>query len=402
MFSVSDKTALSLLKWSEFFLYFMIIVPIVVLLYQEKGITVGDFFLIQGIFMIAAFLFEIPSGYMSDVFSRKKVLLIGGIIWFLAVAGLFFAYGFWEIMLAEAGLGLAAALFSGTKEAYAYDLLKRMKREKQFLKENGSISTYGQSAGFIAAIIGGSLYAVIGNWVVAIEAVMAFFGILCILALPELHEIKRKVFPEKSPLKDVMGIVKMSAKHPEIKWLMLFPAMFASFTLIMMWILQPTMETVGVSVALFGIFVGINQFSRVVFAKYAHKIYESFGVKNTLYACIAAVVVSIAAVLCALSAGTNNMWIVYVMCVIIAIVPASQKLSSLIFNALIHHRIRSSERGTVLSVSSMYGTFFSGGMMILMKPLMDGFGIEWTMIATLVMLVAILYPLKKVLAIKEI
>ncbi|MCL2748604.1 MAG: MFS transporter [Alphaproteobacteria bacterium] len=402
MFTVSDKTALSLLKWSEFFIYFMIITPIIVLLYQEKGITTGDFFLIQGIFLIATFLFEIPSGYMSDVFSRKKVLLLGSIMWFLAMVGLFFAYGFWEIMLAEAGLGLAGALFSGTKEAYAYDLLKRMKREKQFLKENGSISTYGQSAGFIAAVIGGSLYAVIGNWVVAIEAMVAFFGVLCILALPELQEVRRKVFPETSPWKDVMGIVKMSVKHPEIKWLMLFPAIFGSFTLIMMWILQPTMEAVGVSVALFGIFVGINQFSRILFAKYAHKVYESFGVRKTLYACIAAVVIAIAAVFGALFAGAEHMWIVYVMCVIIAIVPACQKMSSLIFNTLIHHRIKSSERGTVLSVSSMYATFISGGMMILMKPLMDGFGIGWTMAVTLVMLVAILYPLKKVLAIKEI
>ena len=58
---VSDETALRLLKWSEFFLMFMLIIPVAVLLYQDKGITLGDFFLIQGLFRIAAFALEIPS-----------------------------------------------------------------------------------------------------------------------------------------------------------------------------------------------------------------------------------------------------------------------------------------------------------------------------------------------------
>ena len=60
---VSDETALRLLKWSEFFLMFMLIIPVAVLLYQDKGITLGDFFLIQGLFRIAAFALEIPSGF---------------------------------------------------------------------------------------------------------------------------------------------------------------------------------------------------------------------------------------------------------------------------------------------------------------------------------------------------
>ena len=137
---VSDETALRLLKWSEFFLMFMLIIPVAVLLYQDKGITLGDFFLIQGLFRIAAFALEIPSGYVSDVFSRRKVLFIGALIWLAGNVGLYFAYGFWQIALCEMSFGFAAALFSGTKEAYAYDLLKRMKREKQFLQENGSLN----------------------------------------------------------------------------------------------------------------------------------------------------------------------------------------------------------------------------------------------------------------------
>ncbi|HNY25395.1 MAG TPA: MFS transporter [Alphaproteobacteria bacterium] len=398
MKKISNETALKLLKWGDFFLYFLIIVPIVVVLYQSKGISVGDFFMIQGLFRVAAFLFEIPSGYLSDTFSRRKIMLIGAVVFFLSVFGLFWAYGFWQIAACEMGLGLSGALFSGTKEAYAYDLLKRMNREKQFLKEYGSISTYSNMASFLATLTGAALYSVIGNNIILVEAFIAFLAVVCVLFLPELHEVRRKVAPEKSPIQDIMGIVKMSVKHPEIKWFMLFPAIFASFTLVMFWIIQPVMKAAGIATVLFGLFIGINQFSRVVFSKYAHKVYDKVGHKKTLYLSIIMMFVAIISVFIVLN--INNMFLIYLLCGIIAIVPASQKLNSLMFNSYIHHRIKSDERGTVLSVNSMYNTFISGGMMMLMKPLMDGFGIEWTMIITLFLFMLIFIPLRKILAMK--
>ena len=52
--TVSNKMALRLLKWSEFFYTFLLILPVIVVLYQNKGITVGDFFLIQGLSSMVA------------------------------------------------------------------------------------------------------------------------------------------------------------------------------------------------------------------------------------------------------------------------------------------------------------------------------------------------------------
>ena len=399
MFAVSDKTALSLLKWGEFCILFLLALPVIVILYQDKGITLGDFFLIQGLFGLMNLLFQIPSGYMSDIFSRKKVMLVGAILWFCALTWLFFAYGFWQILLAEATMGISTAMFNGTKESYAYDLLKRMKRQDHFLKEYGSITVYGTFSTFLAVLLGGWLYAGMGDWILILSAVVAFLGILCVLFLPELREVHNKL-KNANPLKDLANVVKSAVKHPELKWLMLFPAMFGAFTLVMMWILQPTMETAGVPVSLFGIFVGINMFMRILFAKYAHKIQDIFGLKNVIYMCVFAVVLAVAMVFGALLAGAENLWIVYICCAILAIIPASIKLNQLMFNTLMHHKIKSQERATVLSVSAMYGRFFSAGMMMLMKPLLDGWGIEWTMAIVLMMFTMILYPLRKVLSMR--
>jgi len=398
---VSDKTALSLLKWGEAFIYFMPIIPIIVLLYQGKNVSVGEFFLIQGLFSVVSFLFEIPSGYLSDVFSRKKILLIGAFIQFLAMSWLFWADGFWGILLCEAGLGLASALFSGTKEAYTFDLLKRMNREKEYLKENGSINTFAQTATFIAVLVGGTLFAISANLVMVVEALSALGGVLVFMLLPELRESRRKVAPESSPLRDCMSIVKMSVRHPEIKWLMTFPAVYSGFTLILFWILQPVMESALVPVALFGLFVGINSGSRAVFSKISHVLKKFLGIRALLILCTGSLFLGFLGVIAAIYA-TGNMILVCAISAFIAVIPATQAICRLVFKDYIHTRIQSDERGTVLSVYSMFNTGVTGAMMIVAKPLLDNFGIMATMLVCLGVLVIILFPLKKVLAIDGI
>ncbi|GHS99855.1 MFS transporter [Bacteroidia bacterium] len=380
-------------------MYFLLIVPVIVLIYTGKGITVGDFFLIQGIYRIAGFLFEVPSGYMSDVFSRKKVMLLGAVVMCLSFLWIWFATGFWGILAGECGLGLAAALFSGTKEAYAFDLLKRMGREKQFLKENGSINTWAQAGSFIAAAIGAWLYTIIGDWIMGVEALVAALGVLCVLWLPELTEVRRKVAPEASPWRDVMGIVKMSVAHPEIKWFMLFPAIFGGFTIILIWMVQPAMAAAGIAVGLFGLFIGLNQFSRLVFSKSAHKILKFLGNTRLMWCLAGGLILGIGAAFAGLL-GAGNMWLIYPMFAIFAVIPASQSMSGLVFNNYIHHRIKSTERGTVLSVSAMYKNFISGAMLMAVKPLMDGVGIYWTLAIVLIFVAILIWPILKISKIK--
>ena len=178
----SVKRGLALLKLGWFCHNFMLIVPVIVLVYTQKGVTVGDFFLIQGMFRLAAFLFEIPSGYMSDCLSRKRVMISGAVFALAGYVTIAAAYGFWALVLGEALLGIASALFSGTLEAYTYDLLKRNKTQKQFLKEFGSIQTWSGIASFVAMILGGILYGYIGMNLLWIESAIA--GIyICIFIL---------------------------------------------------------------------------------------------------------------------------------------------------------------------------------------------------------------------------
>ena len=136
----------------------------------------ADFFLIQGIFRIAAFLFEIPSGYLADVFSRKKIMVLAALLQFLGMLLLIWAQGFWAVVVCESLMGMADALLSGTGEAYVYDLLKRDGKENQYVKENGSIKSFAQVGTFISMVIGGVLLARGENVLLGVEACLVLFG----------------------------------------------------------------------------------------------------------------------------------------------------------------------------------------------------------------------------------
>lgn len=390
----SVKRGLTLLKMGWFCHNFMLIVPVIVLVYTSKGITVGDFFLIQGIFRLAAFLFEIPSGYMSDCLSRRRVMIAGGVSTIAGYVSIALASGFWTLIMGEALLGIASALFSGTLEAYTYDLLKRNKTQKQFLKEFGNITTWAGVAEFVAMIIGGILYGYIGANILWIETVIMLFGTVAFLFLPELLEVKR-VVKHKDAITDAVSITANTLKNPRLRNLILFPSLYGAFTIIMFWILQPIMDTVRIPVGLFGVYAGASQLFRIILSKYAYKICEKLGEIRTSMITIGAVVIGITMGL--IATHINNMPLIYIACMILAISPSFRILNNLQYNTLIHHSIKSNERGTVLSTRAMVATIVGAIGLIMAKFLLDGFGITTTLVFVLCMSGLLVWSLKRVM-----
>ena len=374
---------------------FMLITPVVVLVYTGKGVSLGDFFLIQGLFRLAAFLFEIPSGYLSDRFSRRHVLIFGVIVHLMGYSMLAIAYGFWQIVFGEALLGVASALFSGTLEAYTYDLLKRNHTQKHFLKEFGSIRTYIEAANFISAPLGGYLFARIGgNALLWLEALLCIIPLVCAIIMPELTEIRRKKAKNKTALADAIGITVRTMKNSKLRNLIFFPSLFGAFTIVLFWVLQPVMKMAHVPIELFGLFIALNGFASIVFSKYAHVICKKLGEIKTSIITICSVVLSVVCVFIALYA--SNIFVVYLACIIMGIVPAIRQLNNLQYNTLIHDDISSNERGTVLSTRAMVSTLCGAFMLTCAKFLLDNCGVQITMLFVLFMTVFLFWSLKNV------
>ncbi len=75
--------------------WFLIIMPIITIFYREHGLSNQDIFIIQACFAISVVLFEIPTGYFSDVFGRKKSLILGMMLGAVGLGLYTITSGFW-------------------------------------------------------------------------------------------------------------------------------------------------------------------------------------------------------------------------------------------------------------------------------------------------------------------
>ncbi len=148
------------LRWHSFFDGFLLHAPIAVIYFSDVS---GSFALGMSVFsigMVAASLFEIPTGIFSDKIGRKKTILFGSIssVIFLFIYAT--ATTYLALIIGAVIAGFARSLFSGNNQALLHDSLKEQGVEKDFSHYYGKVSAMEQSALGIAAVLGG----IIASW----------------------------------------------------------------------------------------------------------------------------------------------------------------------------------------------------------------------------------------------
>ena len=63
---------------------FLVCIPVLVPFWKNLGLTISEIFLLQGIFGAVLIIFDLPAGYVADLFGRKKTMLLGSVISALA------------------------------------------------------------------------------------------------------------------------------------------------------------------------------------------------------------------------------------------------------------------------------------------------------------------------------
>ena len=366
----------------------LFILPILILFYGYKGVSMGDFFLIQGVCSLGIFVFEIPTGYIGDIFSRKNTLIIGSLGWVAGYMIWIFGSGFGPILLGEVLFALAISLISGTLEAYLYDLLKKQKRESVFHKEFAKLKMLDNLALSISTLTGAFIYQFWGETAPLWLSVLCLAGSLIILLLlPDVPEARRIVAPDKSKWQDILDISKYAIKHPEIKWLMIFPAVYGTLTLVLMWGLQSVMVFRELPVFVFSIVMGANAFLRTFWSGASGQILEKLNLSGIIKLQSIIIVVATAG---AISAIYVPIGMVYLCLFLMMMASSSVVLARISTSVLINHRIKSDERATILSVSSMVDRIFWGLAMIALKPLFDTIGVGKTFMVSAILLIPIL------------
>ena len=151
------------------------------MLLLHKGLDLTEIMFVQTAFTIAVFLFEFPSGVISDLYSRKIVYLASILAWVAACFVIVFGTGFAMMCVAWALYGIGEALASGTVDASLINLYKRLSPDpdeeiKTFKRISNQISMVSM---IIGAMLGSALYFTIGYNIYAVAMALA-----CAAALP--------------------------------------------------------------------------------------------------------------------------------------------------------------------------------------------------------------------------
>ena len=239
--------ALYLIKLSK---WFSLVMPIIVLFYEEHGLGLQDVFILKSVYSVAAVTLEIPSGYLADVWGRKKCLLLGSILFFLGYLCYSFTSTFSAFLFAELLLGTGQTLVNGADSALLYDTTAQYKKEHLYLRYEGRITMIGNFAEALAGIFGGLLAAYSLRLPFYAQAFVASIGIPAAMVLQEVNR-SNKI---QNPIDEILRIIKYSlVTNKKLCYNIMYSGIIGAATLTMAWFVQPVLMYLETPVSWYGI-----------------------------------------------------------------------------------------------------------------------------------------------------
>ena len=323
-------------------LWFMVAMPIIVLFFQEHGLSLTEVMLLQGIYSLSVALFEIPSGYIADIFGRKQTIVFSTIFSFIGYLVFSFYGGFYAFAIAQILVGVGGSLMSGSDSALIYDTLLETESKSSYTKIEGRNYAIGNFSEALAGVLGGFLAVSSIYLPIYVQTTILFFSIPIALTLvePTMHEENKL---DRS-FKAIMGVVKFSlVDNTRLRWLIIYSSAMGVATLSMAWFAQPFFKEVGVPLAYFGVlWAGLN-FSAGLTSFNAYQ----FDKKENNYKML--IYLSLAMVMSFILLGFNSS--MYGLIFILIIYLLRGIVTPILRNA-INENTTSNKRATVLSIRS--------------------------------------------------
>jgi MFS family permease len=259
--------------------WFNLVMPIVVLFYQDNGLGMSQIFLLKSIYSIAMVIAELPSGYLADVWGCRRTLLFGAVMGTIGIIIYSISSDFASFAVAEVILGVGFSFVSGADSALMYDSLKAEKREAEYIKFEGRITSAGNFAEALAGVTGGLLATISFRTPYYFQIFVAAIAIPAAFFLKEPKHVQERV---RLKMKEILAIVKLTYQQPEMRSAILVSSFTGAATLTYAWFVQPYFKEAGVPVAVYGILWTMLNLSTGVFSIFAYRIERWLGRKNTL------------------------------------------------------------------------------------------------------------------------
>lgn len=115
-----------------------------VLFLLQRGFSLAQAGIAEGIFHVTSMIFEVPSGMAADLFGRRRTLMASGILGAVSAVCMSSEGSFGLICVGMSVSAFSYNMISGTEEAMVYDSLSSCGEEKRFGTVWAALSVIGR------------------------------------------------------------------------------------------------------------------------------------------------------------------------------------------------------------------------------------------------------------------
>ncbi|WP_083501973.1 MFS transporter [Sphaerimonospora mesophila] len=382
-----------------------------VLLMSVRGLDIAQIGLVFAAYSAVIVVMELPTGGLADVIGRRVVLAVAAAVNVVGLVTMALADSVWPFLVASVLKGVARALSSGPAQAWYVDALHAAEGPEADLKPGLAVgATAGAVALTIGALTGGLLPLVargdalaVPVWAAAGASVVLLVTVLW--AMPETRtarggavrgargrvaEVMRDV-----PATIVDGI-RLGLTDRGLGRLLLVSiaagVMLNGIELLTPGRLAALTGRADTASAAYAVVTALGFAANAAGSLAAPAVARLAG-GSVRAAVLATIVVAGAVAALAASAGLNGRVGIVAAGVAYVLIFAGASVAELLRGELIHRRVASGRRATVMSVDSLQLQFGAMLSSVALAPLANaaGTGVAWTAAAVIVLGSALLY-----------
>jgi MFS family permease len=236
-----------------------------------------EIFELQALFGLSVALFEVPTGYVADLWSRKASLVLGGLIAGVCFSLLPFATTYWSLALFEITIAIGASLSSGADIALVYDSMPSSANRSQVI---GRINQWELISEGLASLLSGVLVMWSFSAVVWAQAIVGWGPFLVSLFFTEPPIERMRCGTHLTNVQRVFSHVLVRSQLVRLIFLNCLAWGLSSFFVV--WLLQPYWLSHKIPLEYFGIMWATLMFVSAFSSKYAHALEAALGARGTL------------------------------------------------------------------------------------------------------------------------
>lgn len=238
--------------------------------------TIGLMLLIGN---LSGFLFEVPSGYISDKIGHKNALVIARV--FLLVSSVFFLVGdkISFFILGAAFFNLGLAFESGTAAAFMHETLRGLGRESEYSKVMGRLSSIGFAVPIALIMVIPFLVEISFKLPFAVAVLIDVAGLLVVASLVSPEQTKEEI--QEIGAQNFRQVMREGWRFGFFKYA-IFTAFISGIVTASSNFKDVYQAALGIPIIYYGVFWGLSRVIVSILLPFNHKIKEVFSFNQFL------------------------------------------------------------------------------------------------------------------------